>query len=124
MKTALCLILTVMGCRSGLFIGEHHWCTQPVQQLPWLDRKIRAMDHLPAFNQIRWELHQAHCWGNEVFVLHLFRANATYRGFLLYSHHGHLLLTGDRADSIQLRELWGNRVIAVSEDRFTRSSKP
>ncbi|QIP13799.1 hypothetical protein G8759_14855 [Spirosoma aureum] len=96
---------------------HHHWCDKPTHKLRWLNHKLKEIAIFPHSNN-GWEMHQARYWGQEVFVLHLFRHGGKSRGFLLYNHHGELIVTWERADSVQLADMISDRMLAASPGRL------
>lgn len=99
--------------------NHRHWCSQPTRTLRWLNRKIKVAMTSPGDGN-GWEVHQGRLWGQEVFILHLFRQNGQHQGFLLYNHYGEHIYTGERSDSLQLTDLIGDRLLATSPNRLRK----
>ncbi|GAB2562343.1 hypothetical protein GCM10027085_62690 [Spirosoma aerophilum] len=69
-------------------------------------------------NANTWEVHQAHYWGQEVFIVYLLNQEKKGPGFFLYNHAGQLVTTWERADSVHLADMIGDRMLVASPGRF------
>lgn len=118
MKFLFCLTLGLLSCQSMMPSAHRHWCDQPTHKLRWLKRMIQEIGVFPA-SQDTWEIHQAHYWGQEVFIVHLFGPGSRKQGFFLYNHVGQLVTTWERVDSIHLADMIGDRMLVASPGRFT-----
>jgi|GEM_PF-4121629 len=117
MKFLFCLTLGLLSCQSMMPSAHRHWCDQPIHKLRWLKRMIQEIGVFPTA-QNTWEVHQAHYWGQEVFIVHLFGQDKKGQGFFLYNHAGELISTWKQADSVHLADLIGDRTLVANTSRF------